>query len=195
MSCFTPGTLIATPKGERKVEELRAGDRVVTRDNGIRKLSWTGLRRVSARQMVRAGHLQPILIRAGALDFELPERDMLVSPNHRVLVASDQTALYFEEREALAAAKHLTGLVGILRAELPEISYVHIAFDTHEVVLSDGAWSECFQPADPSRTGVGGGNAQRNELYELFPALKTRQNIVPTPVPRTGDGVDLRLAT
>lgn len=195
MSCFTPGTLIATPKGERKVEELRAGDRVVTRDNGIRKLSWTGRRRVSARQMARAGHLQPILIRAGALDFELPERDMLVSPNHRVLVASDQTALYFEEREALAAAKHLTGLVGILRAELPEISYIHIAFDTHEVVLSDGAWSECFQPADPSRTGVGGGNAQRNELYELFPALKTRQSPMPARMPRAREGVDLRLST
>jgi hypothetical protein len=120
---------------------------------------------------------------------------MLVSPNHRVLVANDRTALYFEESEALAAAKFLTGLVGISRAEMSEVSYIHIAFDTHEVVLSDGAWSECFQPADPSRTGVGGGNAQRNELYELFPALKTRQSDSPAHTPATGDGTALRLMT
>ncbi|MCL6285511.1 Hint domain-containing protein [Ruegeria sp. 2012CJ41-6] len=195
MSCFTPGTLIATPKGERKVEELHAGDRVVTRDNGIRTLSSTGRRRVWPHQMAHAEHLQPVLIRAGALDFDLPERDMLVSPNHRVLVANDQTALYFEEREALAAAKHLTGLVGISRAGLPEISYIHIAFDSHEVVLSDGTWSECFQPDDPSRTGVGGGNAQRNELFELFPALKTRQSSVSVRESAAENGADLRLMT
>ncbi|MEX0348444.1 MAG: Hint domain-containing protein [Paracoccaceae bacterium] len=193
MSCFTPGTLIATPKGERKVEELRVGDRVVTRDNGIRALCQVDRRRVWAHQMARADHLQPILIRAGALDFELPERDMLVSPNHRVLVASDQTALYFEEREALAAAKHLTGLFGVSRAAVPEISYIHIAFDTHEVVLSDGAWSECFQPADPSRSGVGGGNAQRNELYELFPALKARDCTAPARTSGAGSGAELRI--
>jgi len=33
--CFTPGTLIATPQGERRVKDLREGDRVITRDNGI----------------------------------------------------------------------------------------------------------------------------------------------------------------
>ena len=55
--CFAPGTLIATPKGEVPVENLRAGDRVITRDNGIQEIRWTGLRalkigRASCRERV-----------------------------------------------------------------------------------------------------------------------------------------------
>ena len=40
--CFTPGTLIATPQGEVPVEELKAGDQIITRDNGIQEIRWTG---------------------------------------------------------------------------------------------------------------------------------------------------------
>ena len=46
--CFTPGTLIATPQGERKVEDLQAGDRVITRDNGIQEIRWIGTRTLEA---------------------------------------------------------------------------------------------------------------------------------------------------
>lgn len=169
--CFTPGTLIATPKGERKVEDLQVGDRVITRDNGIQEIRWVGRRTLSGSELTRAAHLQPVLIREGALSAGLPERDMLVSPNHRMLVANDKTALYFEEREVLVAAKHLTGLKGVDPVEIAEVTYIHFMFDQHEVVLSDGAWSESFQPGDQSLAGMG--NAQRNEIFEIFPELKT----------------------
>ena len=33
--CFVAGTLIDTPYGPRPIEDLRAGDQVITRDNGI----------------------------------------------------------------------------------------------------------------------------------------------------------------
>lgn len=171
--CFTPGTLIATPDGERRVEELQVGDRVITRDNGIQSIRWLGQQSLDAEALKRAEHLQPILIREGALGNGLPERDMMVSPNHRVLVANDKTALYFEDREVLVAAKHLVGLEGIDAVETSTVTYIHFMFDQHEVVLSDGAWTESFQPGDQTLRGLD--NAQRNEIYEIFPELKSEQ--------------------
>ena len=171
--CFTPGTLIATPNGERKVEELKAGDRVITRDNGIQEIRWIGTRSLTDQDLAHAAHLQPVLIRKAALGNGLPERDMMVSPNHRVLVANDKTALYFEDREVLVAAKHLTGLEGIDAVETTAVTYIHFMFDQHEVVLSDGAWTESFQPGDLTLRGLD--TDQRNEVLELFPELKTAE--------------------
>ena len=173
--CFTPGTMIATPKGERRVETLQAGDRVITRDNGIQEIQWLGHRGVLGTELRRKPHLKPILIKAGALGNGLPERDTLVSPNHRVLVASDKTALYFEEREVLVAAKHLIGLEGVRVGEVTSTKYIHVMFAQHEVILSNGAWTESFQPGDYSLQGIG--NAQRNEIIELFPELGTREGL------------------
>ncbi|MFD2739397.1 Hint domain-containing protein [Sulfitobacter aestuarii] len=173
--CFTPGTRIATPQGERRVEELQVGDRVITRDNGIQRIRWAGARALSGAELAAAEHLRPVLIQKGALGNNLPERDMLVSPNHRVLVANDRTALYFEEREVLVAAKHLTGMAGIDIVEVSQTTYIHIMFDQHEVILSDGAWTESFQPGDLSLAGIG--DEQRGEILELFPELATMDGI------------------
>ncbi|MGR3322503.1 MAG: Hint domain-containing protein [Pseudooceanicola sp.] len=173
--CFTPGTVIATPKGERLVEELRAGDRIITRDNGIQEIRWVGAKALNGRHMATNQHLKPVLIQKGSLGHGLPERDMLVSPNHRMLVNNDKTALYFEEREVLVAAKHLTGVPGIDVVNAMHTTYIHFMFDRHEVVLSNGAWTESFQPGEQTLDGIG--NAQRNEIFELFPELKTSDGI------------------
>ncbi|NRB17009.1 MAG: Hint domain-containing protein [Rhodobacteraceae bacterium] len=180
--CFTPGTRIATPLGERKVETLKAGDRVITRDNGIQVIRWLGRRDMTSQELSGSPHLQPVLIRQGALGNGLPERDIMVSPNHRILVANDKTALYFEDREVLVAAKHLTGLTGIDVVEISSVSYIHFMFDQHEVVLSDGAWTESFQPGDQTLRGLD--HAQRRELLELFPELKTQKGQAAYPSAR-----------
>lgn len=173
--CFTPGTRIATPRGEVTVENLSVGDRVVTRDNGLQVIRWIGSRTLQAHELVGSGHLAPICIAKGALGNDLPERDMTVSPNHRILVANDKTALYFEESEVLVAAKHLTGLAGVKPVQGTDVTYIHLMFDQHEIILSDGTWSESFQPGLQSLAGVG--NAQRAELFELFPELATHAGV------------------
>ena len=173
--CFTPGTLVATPKGEKLVEDLKVGDKVITRDNGIQELRWIGRRDLNLAELTAAPHLKPVLIKAGSLGQGLPERDMLVSPNHRMLVANERTALYFEEHEVLVAAKHLVDNKGVKVAESLGTSYLHFMFDRHEVVLANGAWTESFQPGDQTLGGMG--NAQRNEIFELFPELKTAQGV------------------
>ncbi|MDB2407058.1 Hint domain-containing protein [Jannaschia sp.] len=168
--CFTPGTLIATPRGEIAVEDLELGDRVITRDNGIQAIRWIGRKDLSAADMVVTEAYRPVMIRKGALGHGLPERDMIVSPQHRVLVVGDETLLYFEEREVLVAAKHLVGRPGIERMAPRATAYIHVMFDAHQVILSDGAWTESFQPGDASLAGLG--DAQREELLSLFPELR-----------------------
>ncbi|WP_299731280.1 Hint domain-containing protein [uncultured Tateyamaria sp.] len=173
--CFTPGTMIATASGERLVQDLKVGDRVITRDNGIQEIRWVGTRDMSGSDLAKAAHLRPVLIRQGALGKGLPERDMLVSPQHRVLMASDKTALYFDEAEVLVAAKHLTDMEGIDVVEVSHTTYIHVMFDQHEVILSDGTWTESFQPGDQTLASMGDG--PRAEILELFPELETEVGI------------------
>jgi hypothetical protein len=173
--CFTPGTLIATPKGEVPVESLQAGDQIITRDNGLQQIRWFGARHLDWAALSANPHLKPILIRQGSLGNGLPERDMLVSPNHRMLVANDRTALYFADHEVLVAAKHLTGAKGVQAVDSMGTSYLHFLFDRHQVVLANGAWTESFQPGD--RTLKGMCNAQRNEIFEMFPELREEAGI------------------
>tara|TARA_R110002124_G_scaffold42410_2_gene130513 strand:+ start:69 stop:3326 length:3258 start_codon:yes stop_codon:yes gene_type:complete len=171
--CFTPGTLIATPKGEVPVESLEVGDRVITRDNGIQVIRWTGKRKIAAAELSENSALRAVLVRKGALGHGLPERDMIVSPQHRVLIANDETMLYFDEREVLVAAKHLVGRPGVERMDAVDVTYIHVMFDNHEVILSDGAWTESFQPGDHSLKGLG--KAQREEIFAIFPELRERE--------------------
>lgn len=173
--CFTPGSLIATPKGQRRVEDLQEGDKIITRDNGIQEIRWVGQKRMNGIDLARQPKLQPVLIRKGALGNGLPERDMMVSPNHRVLVTNEKVNLYFNETEVLASAKHLVGLDGIHKVNVVGTTYIHFMFDQHEVVLSDGSWTESFHPGDYTLKGIG--RDQRDEILTLFPELKEKEGL------------------
>ena len=173
--CFTPGTAIATMQGERAVEELRVGDRVFTRDNGAQEILWIGRKKISLGAGTLPQRLQPILVRKGALGHGLPERDMMVSPSHRLLISGGPAQLYFGESEVLVAAKHLLGMHGIERKATAEVEYIHFLCERHEIVLSNGAWTETFQPGDYSLSGLG--QEQREEIFELFPELKDEERV------------------
>jgi len=168
--CFTPGTTIATMTGEVPVEKLQVGDRVFTRDNGAQPITWIGRKKISLGNGTLSQKLQPILIRKGALGYGLPDRDVLVSPNHRVLLAERAAQLLFEENEVLVAAKHLVGMPGVEHWVSAQVDYIHFMCEGHEIVLSNGAWTETFQPGDYSMAGMGA--AQREEIYALFPELR-----------------------
>jgi len=167
--CFTPGTLIATPKGEREIESLSIGDRILTRDNGIQEVTWMGHRSLSATELGDAPSLRPILIRAGSFGSGSPERDMLVSPMHRMLVTSKLAKKYFGEREVLVAARDLTNVPGIDQVKVAGTTYLHFMCDKHQIVLANGTWTESFQPNDYAIKGVV--KEQRDELFKICPSL------------------------
>ena len=92
-----------------------------------------------------------------------------------MLIAGDRTQLYFDESEVLVAAKHLVNNGAIQTLETLRTTYIHFMFDRHEVVLSDGAWTESFQPGDQTLGAMG--QAARDEIVALFPDLATAEGV------------------
>ncbi|WP_176440849.1 Hint domain-containing protein [Oceanicola sp. 22II-s10i] len=167
--CFAAGTLITTVGGDCPVELIQPGDRVITRDNGVQKVAWSGQVTLSEMQLGLLPELRPVRIRAGALNGVTPVRDTVVSPNHRLLYFSPYAQLLFGEPEVLIAAHHLVGLPGFESVETGAATYVHLMFERHEVVLGDGCWSESFQPGAYMLGSMN--SAQRDEILTLFPDL------------------------
>ena len=170
--CITPGTLIETDRGAVPVETLRVGDRVLTRDHGLQPIRWIGRRDLTAAELLRNPRLRPILIGAGALGPGQPRRDMRVSPQHRLLMTGAHPELISGEAEVLAPALYFLGQPGIVQdAAAMGVSYLHLMFDQHEIVMSDGIWSESFQPGAQTLSSMEA--AQRAELLALFPELSS----------------------
>ncbi len=159
--CFVAGTMIETGRGPVPVERLRPGDMVLTHDSGLQPLRWIG------RRVVRAeGNFAPIRIAANALG---RHGTLLVSPQHRILVRDPLAELLFEEPEVLVAARDLVDGRRITVREGGEVEYVHILFDTHQVVFSEGLATESFLPGP--QTAASFESTVAAEIYALFPEL------------------------
>lgn len=170
IACFTPGTRIATAQGERAVESLRAGDLVLTRDRGYLPLAWAGRRDLTAAEVAAEPSFRPVRIAKGALGQGMPARDLIVSPQHRMLMTGPRAQLFFAEHEVLVPAVHMLNWPGVTRVEEPAaFSYLHVMFDDHQIICANGAWSESFQPGPASLGGIGA--AQSREILTLFPGL------------------------
>lgn len=167
--CFTAGTRIATDRGAIAVEDLRIGDRVLTLDHGYRPIRWIGAREFTEEALRDYPQLRPVTIAAGALDGVLPLADLAVSPQHRMLVADP--AAPAAERETLVPAISLIARPGVSQAERGGVIYYHLMFDAHEVIASEGAWSESFLPEHAALTGLHA--AQLQEILIIFPELAT----------------------
>lgn len=169
--CFVRGTLIATDAGQVAVEDLTVGCLVQTRDHGLQPIRWIGSKKLSALDLVNNEKIKPIRIKAGALGHGIPETDLLVSPQHRVLVRSKIAQKMFGTDEVLVAAKQLLQIEGIdVAHDLAEVEYFHILFDQHEVVLSNGAETETLYTGTEALKSVG--PAAREEIFALFPELR-----------------------
>ncbi|MEM9707903.1 MAG: Hint domain-containing protein [Pseudomonadota bacterium] len=164
--CFTPGAEIATAKGPRLVETLRPGDRVITRDNGLQPILWIGSRTLSYGDLRRAPELLPVLIRPGAMADGRPYKRMVVSPRHRFLFVRNSA----RRPEVLTAADRLIDGDRIRPVDVLGVSYIHLLFEAHQIVLADGVWTESFRPDAEAWRGLS--NPQRLEIELLFPELR-----------------------
>lgn len=174
--CFVAGTMIATPNGEVAIETLATGDAVMTRDNGAQALRWIGTRTLSAAELARAPRLLPIRIKAGALGEGCPANDLLVSPQHRVLIRSKIAQRMFGAAEVLVAAKQLLQIEGIdIATDISEVTYVHILFDRHEIVMSNGAETESLYTGAEALKAIGAAAAE--EVFTLFPELRDEGHV------------------
>lgn len=166
--CFTTGTMIRTPLGDRAVESLKVGDLVDTQSNGAKPLRWLGECFVSKGLMSTSHSFRPVRIMKNAFGDGAPNCDMLVSQQHRILVEGWQSELLIGQGEVLAAAVHLVnGATVALAQDVNSVTYYHLLFDDHEIVFSDGLPTESFNPGPVSVEAIP--LASRMELAELFP--------------------------
>jgi hypothetical protein len=169
--CFTPGTRIATPDGPRLVQELREGDLVQTKDNGAQEVLWIGSRRMTGARLFAYPRLRPIRFRAGALGVERPDQELVVSPDHRMLLRGHAARALFNAEEVLVAARDLVnGQTIAVDMALREVTYVHLLLPSHQVLWANGVETESFHPAQADLTSLG--DIDRARLVEKMPALE-----------------------
>jgi hypothetical protein len=159
--CFAAGTRILTPQGLRAIETLVPGDLVWTRDRGMQPLAWIGRREVSG-----LGRLAPVRIAAGAFGNAC---DVLVSPQHRILLTGWQAELYFGAAEVLVAAQHLVDGARVRVVQMPRVEYLHIAFDRHDIVCAEGMLAESLLPGPMALSALP--REARDEIEAIFPEL------------------------
>ncbi|MEO9576424.1 MAG: Hint domain-containing protein [Tateyamaria sp.] len=161
--CFTTGTRILTPAGPVAIETLRPGDLVVTRDNGPLPLLWSGARRIDRATLEVAPHLRPILIAPQIIG---AQTHLIVSPQHGMLLRDASG----EER--LFRAKHLAQMQGGQARFLNgcrSVTYIHLLFETHQIVFANGAPAESFYPGPMALNALT--TAANAEVLGLLPDL------------------------
>ena len=132
--------MIKTALGERPIEDIVAGDRVMTRDHGLQTVRWVG-----ARTLPAYGDMAPIAFEEGTLGCSAR---LLVSPNHRMLIAGAMAELVCGDHEMLISAKLLVNDRNVRRIEGGFVNYVQIMFDYHEVIWANDCPSESFYVGD-----------------------------------------------
>lgn len=179
-TCFTTGTLIETDRGLRPVHLLRVGDLVRTRDHGMQPLRWLGGRQLSCGDLGANPRLHPVRIAAGALGPGLPVRDLVVSPQHRMLVRSVIAERMTGSAEVLIAAIHLVGHPGITRMQAQGgVGYWHLMFDRHEIVFAEGAEAESLYLGPMALAAMT--REAVEELRALFPEMVSAEGAAEPP--------------
>lgn len=132
--CFMAGTLIRTPDGEVAVENLKRGDRVLTQDGRLTTVDWLGIQTISMRFADKL-RVQPIRIRAGAVAENVPARDLLVSPDHAILV----------EGALIQAGALVNGTSIVRETNVPmTFTYYHVEVEDHSLILAENIPAETF---------------------------------------------------
>ncbi|MEW9921073.1 Hint domain-containing protein [Marimonas sp. MJW-29] len=169
--CFTPGTRISTPQGLMAIEELREGDLVLTKDNGAQPIHWIGCRRMTGARLFAMPKLRPIRINAGFFRENRPDRDLIVSPEHRILIKGPVARDLFNTPEVLVAARDLiNGKTVTVDLKLREVTYVHLLLDRHQVIWANGVETESFHPASAALSSLD--KADRARLLAAHPELE-----------------------
>lgn len=136
-ACYVSGTRILTPTGERMVDSLQVGDIVSTLANGTfdaRPVKWIGRRRLDLTAHPRPDTVAPIRIHRGAFAEATPHTDLLVSPDHAILV----------DGALICARQLLNGTTIRQEPGWTSVEYFHIELDRHAILLAEGLPAESY---------------------------------------------------
>ncbi len=145
--------MIMTLTGMVRVENLRPSDRVLTRDNGFQPVGWVGARRFNPE------YERPICLPKGFSSDFPTERNLLLSPKHRVLRFDGNRSGYQNREETLIEAKDIAMAAPVRPASLYPNFYVHVLFEQHQIICADGIWVESLRPTADMIAGLSWANS------------------------------------
>lgn len=132
---FARGTHITLASGaQTPIEDLKIGDRVLTRDAGPQEIRWIGETTLRA-----VGHYAPVVITAGAL---FNSRDLVLSPDHRLFIYQREDRLGAGRSEVLVKVRHLINGDSVYQKDGGFIDYFQILFDDHQIIYAEGIAAE-----------------------------------------------------
>lgn len=141
VSCFLIGTRIATPDGDRPVEQLRAGQLVLTSKGTAKPIRWIGRRQENDADYLQPELVWPVRIRAGAFADLVPRLDVRLSPDHAVYV-----------EDSLVPISQLLNGITIAQEEMSEMMYFHVELENHEILLAEGLPVESYRDGENRRS-------------------------------------------
>ena len=159
--CFARGTMILTPDGEKPVEDLTIGDLVMTADAGAQPLQWIGQKTVNGNKM-----LAPIRFTKGSIG---NARDLLLSPQHRVVLDDWRVEYYTGHTETLVPAKSMVNGTTIRVEPVDSVEYFHLMLNRHEILFANGSACESLFLSQETLRGMG--PEGRLEIRTLFPEI------------------------
>ncbi|OZI52695.1 Hint domain-containing protein [Bordetella genomosp. 4] len=135
-ACFLRGTHIATPNGEVRVEDLRAGDEVLTASGGVATVKWLGHRMLHKKHIPMKDAIRafPVLLKKSAIAPGMPHRDLIVSPMHH---------LYFDGA-LIPAMLLVNGQTIIQQFDMKEFEYFHVELEKFDILLAEGMPAESY---------------------------------------------------
>lgn len=128
--CLLSGTRVATLFGPIRVDDLKIGDMLVVAFGAAQPVRWIGTRNYVGKLMPKTDihGLMPIRIAAEALGAGIPERDLLLSPDHLVRIGG-----------VFVPAERLLNAGTIARHEIPgAVRYFNIELASHNAIHAEG---------------------------------------------------------
>jgi hypothetical protein len=157
--CFAAGTRILTATGERMIETLIQGDIVLTLagdELSPKPVKWVGRRRIDLMTHPRPETVAPIRIQRSAFADNVPHTDLLVSPDHAILV----------DGRLICARQLINGTTIRQETGLVSAEYFHVELEAHAILLAEGLPAESYL-----NTGNGGFFANSKDPLVLHPDL------------------------
>ncbi|PHR61118.1 MAG: hypothetical protein COA47_06095 [Robiginitomaculum sp.] len=180
IACFGRDVLITTPTGDLPIHALKVGDLVLDIHGVAHPIRWHGVAPLNSMDLEMEPNLVPIRICAGAMSDNKPTQDLLVSPQHRMIVVSLVAERMFGSRTIMIPAIKLTGWPGIrIDDNIKDVEYHHLLFDTHIALLANGTPSESLLPGKEARR-----NMSSDALLEvalIYPELSEGKAEAPSP--------------
>jgi hypothetical protein len=132
---FSRGTRITTATGAQiPVEQIKEGDRILTRDHGMQPIRWIGTRTVQA-----VGAFAPVVIGHGALG---NAEALIVSQTHRMMLSDWRAEVLTGSKDVLIEALDLVNDDDIYIRTGGFVEYTQLVFDEHQIIYAEGVATE-----------------------------------------------------